>query len=189
MKHLLLLAALSLAPARADTIIALDSAAQTGSPGDTLIFTGMVSNTGLSTVFLNSANLNLAGNSFTPDFIDPFFNNVPVSLDAGQVTPDIELFEVLLNNPFTDTFGDYGGNYSLSGGVDANAGDPLASVDFTITAQSGSAAVPEPPVVSLVAVALAALAVSRSRYLAEIGRKGGEASGKARMEKLTPSNE
>jgi len=43
---------------------------------------------------LNSADLNLAGNSFTPDFIEPFFNNVPISLGPGQSSGDIQLFDV-----------------------------------------------------------------------------------------------
>src|ERR1035438_73547 len=80
--------------AQADIVITLDAAAQTDSPGNTLIFSGTLFNSSPDTIFLNGADLNLAGNSFTPDFSDPFFANVPVSLDPGQATSDIELFEV-----------------------------------------------------------------------------------------------
>ena len=64
----------------------LDSSDQAGGPGDTLTFTGILFNNGLSAIFLNRVNLNLAGNSFTPDFIGPFLNNVPFSLGSGQST-------------------------------------------------------------------------------------------------------
>jgi len=152
---------LAISAARADIIITLDAAAQAGSPGDTLIFSGTLSNTGLDTIFLNGADLNLAGNSFTPDFSDLFFANVPISLDPGQATSDIELFEVLLNNPFTDPFASYSSDYALSGGVDPSAQDLLASVDFTITAQNSTSAVPEPSSLALLAAALAAVVVLR----------------------------
>jgi hypothetical protein len=148
--------------AQADIVITLDAAAQTGSPGHTLIFYGTLFNSSPDTIFLNGADLNLAGNSFTPDFSDPFFANVPVSLDSGQAASDIELFEVLLNDPFTDPFDSYSGNYALSGGADPNAQGLLTSVDFTITAQNGPFVVPEPSSLALLAAALAAFVVLRA---------------------------
>ena len=149
--------------ARADIIITLDAAAQTGSPGDTLIFSGVMSNTGPDTVFLNGADLNLSGNSFTPDSSDPFLANVPVSLDPGQATSDIELFDVLINHPFTDPFASYSGSYTLSGGADPAAQDLLTSVDFTVTAQNGTSAVPEPSAFALLATALTAIVAVRCK--------------------------
>jgi hypothetical protein len=148
--------------ARADIIITLDAAAQTGSPGDTLIFSGTLFNSSSDTIFLNGADLNLAGNSFTPDFSDPFIANVPVSLDPGQGTSDIELFEVVLNDPFTDPFTSYDGDYALSGGADPSAQGLLTSADFTITAENRSSAVPEPSSLVLLATALAGFVVLRS---------------------------
>jgi hypothetical protein len=116
--------------AKGGIIISLDAPDQAGALGNTLIFSGTLFNSSPDTIFLNGADLNLAGNSFTPDFSDLFFANVPVSLDPGQATSDIELFEVLLNDPFTDPFASYSGNYALSGGADPNAQDLLTSVDF-----------------------------------------------------------
>lgn len=147
---------LTISVARADIVITLDAPNQTGSAGETLIFSGTLFNSSPDTIYLNGADLNLAGNSFTPDFSDLFFANVPVSLDPGQASPDIELFEVLLNDPFTDPFAAYGGNYAMSGGADPSVQDSLASVDFIITAENGSSPVPEPSSLPVLAAALAA---------------------------------
>jgi hypothetical protein len=166
----MLLLAGSIAPA--DIVITLDAAAQTGSPGHTLIFSGTLFNSSPDTIFLNGADLNLAGNSFTPDFSDPFLANVPVSLDPDQATSDIELFEVLLNDPFIDPFVPYSGNYALSGGADPNAQDLLTSVDFTITAQNGASAVPEPSSLALLAAALAACVAIRIKPASRVIIKG-----------------
>ena len=149
--------------AKAGIIITLDTPAQIGSPGDTLIFTGTLFNNSSDTIFLNGGDLNLAGNSFTPDFADPFFANVPLSLDPGQATSDIELFDVLINDPFTDPFASYNGSYTLSGGADPAAQDLLTSVDFTITAQNGTSVVPEPSAFALLATALTAIVAVRCK--------------------------
>lgn len=141
--------------ARAGIIITLDAPDQAGAAGDTLVYSGTLFNNSPDTIFLNGVDFNLAGSSFTPDYLDPFLVNVPLSLDPGQSTADIELFEILLNNPFTDAFATYGGNYALSGGADSNAQDLLTSVDFTITAQGDGSAVPEPSSLPLMAISLA----------------------------------
>src|ERR1017187_8884523 len=107
--------------------ITLDNPIQTGYPGDTLVFAGVLTDSGQATVFLNGAILNLSGDSFTVDFIDTVFNNVPISLDPGQSTVSIELFDVAVNNLFTDPPGLYGGTYTLFGGIDCGAQDVLDS--------------------------------------------------------------
>lgn len=155
------LLAVGAASARANIIITLDDPSQTGTPGGTLSFTGILANTGLTTVFLNSANLNLAGSSFTPDFINPFFNNVPFFLDAGQSTTSIELFSVLVNNPFLDPNGAYVGSYTLLGGVDSGSQDILASADFTVNV--GATSVPEPSSIPVVAAVLLGM-LGRRRF-------------------------
>ena len=140
-RYLILLLLLGAAAAHASVLITLDNPNQTGNPGDTLMFNGVLSNTGLTTVFLNSVDLNLAGSSFSPDFVDPFLNNVPFVLNPGTTTSDILLFNVLVNNPFTDLPGTFAGTYTLLGGPDSTAQEILGSVDFGITVPD---AVPEP---------------------------------------------
>lgn len=151
MKTLLyLMASLALAAggARADDIqISFDFAFQTGIPGEELIFTGTITNNGADTVFLNGDSLNPSGDSFV--VTDQFYNTVPISLDAGQSSGDIELFDVTPNSHFTDTYGSFPGTYSLIGGVDGNAQDVLTLTDFTVDVA------PEPPPSILFAAGLA----------------------------------
>ena len=151
---LAVLAALSVRAA-----IVFDDPYQFGQPGDTLVFTGVLSNDGSATVFLNSDYVNLLGNSFALN--DLFFNNVPFSLDPGQSSSDIELFDFTLNNPFTDSSGTYPGIYNLLGGVNSDVQDMLAFTNFSITETSP---VPEPASIILLASALAALVVVRHTW-------------------------
>jgi len=76
-------------------VVVFDNSNQTGNPGGTLQFFGVISNTGSDTVFLNSDTLTLPGLSFT--IADQFLNYVPVSLDGGSSSGDIELFDVTLS--------------------------------------------------------------------------------------------
>jgi hypothetical protein len=156
---LLGLAALS---ARAELIVVLDIPVQIGNPGGTLFFTGILSNDGPSTVYLNSAQLNLAGNDFSAEFSDQFIQNVPVSLDPGQSSSSIELFDILVNDPFTDAAGAYNGKYQLLGGIDFDAQDVLGSADFLVNVNATSAA-PEPSLLGVIVGGLAGLITLRRR--------------------------
>lgn len=126
------LAALSVGVAHANIFIILDNPTQTGAPGSTLQFTGITSNTGIDTVYLNGDSLNLAGGG---DFSinDSFFVNVPISLVGGSSSGDIGLFDVTVSKPFDDAFTTYSGTYTLLGGVDGNAQDVLGQTDFSVT--------------------------------------------------------
>ena len=126
----LMLAALSAIPAMADITIVFDQPNQMGQPGQTLEFFGTITNNGSDTVFLNSDDVNLTSPSLTVN--DLFFSNVPVSLDPGQSSGDIELFDVMLSNPLLDTPATHLGIYTLFGGRDGDAQDNLASATFSV---------------------------------------------------------
>lgn len=159
------LTCLAVSEARADTVaITFDNPTQTGNPGDTLTFFGTILNSGTSTVFLNSDDLNLAGASFNTT--DLFFGNVPISLDSGASSGDIELFDVTLLSSFTDSFGPYGGTYTLFGGVDGNAQDLLTQDNFTVTA-TAPVATPEPATALLLATGLLGLGCLRYRKIVQ----------------------
>jgi hypothetical protein len=140
---------------RADIVLTFDSPDLTGQPGDTLQFFGVINNAGTDTVFFNADDINFSG-AASLNVTDLFFANVPISLDGGQSSGDIELFDVSLTDPFTDSFGLYPGSYTLTGGVDGNAQDALASADFSVTAQEATG-VPEPSAILLLVVFLSAL--------------------------------
>src|SRR5689334_8157798 len=108
--------------AQADLIIHLDQATLGSTQGETLVFKGIISNTGADQVFLNRDSLNLAGIGFT--FTDLFLLNVPISLLGGQSSVDIELFAV---NIFEGPAGINYGSYTLFGGGDGTAQDRLAT--------------------------------------------------------------
>ena len=154
--NILVLAALATAGARADILVVFDNPYQTGHPGDTLQFFGVISNTGSDTVFLNGDDLTPTGISFT--ITDQFFTNVPWSLDEGSSSGDIELFDVTVSNPLLDPPNIYPGTYTLLGGVDGDVGENLASAYFSVTtAPSVPAGVPEPGSWLLLGTALAGL--------------------------------
>jgi hypothetical protein len=171
---LLLLAA----PAHAQLNLSLLPASQAGNPGDTLNFTGMLSNPTAASdpnaysVFLNSDSPTFNG----PGTIDatPFFTNAPASLDpAGTMDANGNLTNTdTYNGPFFDITldpnaapGTYNGTFTILGGADGNASDTVATQDFSVTVLP--AAVPEASsVVSLgvlLALGLGGLVVSTRR--------------------------
>jgi len=114
--------------------ILLDAPSQSGVPGDTLVFRGVITNLDLeNAVFLNSYDLNIVAPDLAVDGLDDFFNNVPISLDAGASSGLIELFTVTIANPTLDPLGTFFGTYTLKGGADGGAADILGFADFDVT--------------------------------------------------------
>ena len=150
--NILVLAALAASSSSAGIVVVFDNSNQTGNPGGTLQFFGVISNTGSDTVFLNGDTLTLPGLSFT--IADQFFTTVPLSLGGSSSSGDIELFDVTLSNPLLDPAGPYPGSYTLIGGFDANAQDNLGSATFDVTTGSGATETPEPSTGFLLGVAL-----------------------------------
>jgi hypothetical protein len=111
----LMLALLGTVAAKADTLtITLDQPLQKAAAGDTVEFFGTITNDSSSTIFLNNDSFTLAGLSLT--FDDDFFNT-PISLDAGEASQDVELFDVTVSDPLLDAIGTYAGSYELLGGL------------------------------------------------------------------------
>lgn len=139
---ILALAATSALPARADGItVIFDTPDQAGSPGETIQYFGVITNTGTDTVYLNSDDINLDGGPDDFTFSDAsFYANTPSGyLDGGASTGDIELFDVTINDPFPDAlYTSYEGDFTLLGGVDGGSADVLAVASFSATV------VPEP---------------------------------------------
>ena len=161
MKGLLLsIALILLSPAGglADLLIALDSPYQGGVAGDELTFSGVITNLDpLNTLYLNNFDLNLAGNDFTTDGLDPFFADVPIFLTGGANSGDITLFTVSINNPLSDLPGTWDGAYTLLGGVDGNAQNIIGAVPFSVT----TVGTPEPASFGLFWIGMVLLGVRR----------------------------
>jgi len=129
---------------------------QTDAPGITLVFSGVLTNATGSTVFLNSAGINLAGGFLPADFdVTPFLVNAPLSLEGTQGTGAIDLFTVTIPNSFGD--GLYAGTFAVLGGADANAQEILGTANFFVGVAGTDA--PEPSTMWTVAVTLAASAM------------------------------
>lgn len=166
---LLLLAA----PAHAQLNLSLLPSSQAGNPGDTLNFTGTLSNPTLDSVFLNGDTPTFNG----PGTIDdsPFLFNAPLSLDplgttdgngnpTGTDTYTGPFFDVKLDPNAAP--GTYFGSFVVTGGADGSAQDTVATQDFSVTVLP-AAAVPEASsMISLgvlLALGLGGLAVSAKR--------------------------
>lgn len=163
--YTLILMMLGTAVAKADSVtITLDEATQSSAAGGTLEFFGTITNDTGETVYLNNDDLNLDGLSFTTT--DQFFTTVPISLDAGESSGDIELFDVTVSDPLADAAGTYSGTYTLFGGADGNAQDSLGSTDFSVTTTNP---VPEPGSIGLVLSGVAAAWLPISRKLRSLG--------------------
>ena len=161
----LILGALATAGAWGGIVITFDAPSQTGHPGQTLQFFGVISNNGDDTVFMNFDDLTLAGLSFTTN--DLFFTTVPLFLDGGSSSDHIELFDVTVSDPLLDSPAKYLGGYTLLGGAaaptdtDPGSQDNLASANFDVTTAPGGTAVPEPGSWLLLGTAVAGLGAAR----------------------------
>lgn len=141
------------APAAADSIsLMLSHPVQTGAPGSTLIFDATVSApfANSATVFLNFDNFGdtIPGANSIDD--SGFFLDFPLSLDPGDSFTGT-LFSVTL--PPGVAPGSYTGFFEIFGGSNAEAVNPLATVNFQINAT------PEPGSWVLLATGLGILAI------------------------------
>jgi hypothetical protein len=109
---------------------------QSGYPGDLLNYSGTVTNTGASEVFLNSSIFNLNGVGLALDD-SPFFTNFPFSLTGGQTFTG-ELFTVQIGP--TVVPGLYSGTFTIQGGPTDTDFNNLATQNFSV----GVGAAPEP---------------------------------------------
>jgi hypothetical protein len=157
---LMLAASLLVAPALADTLnLSLATPVQKGGPGSTLTFdaTVLAPLTNGATVYLNSDNFGLTIPGSTIDD-SGFLFNFPFTLDPGDQFTDT-LFTVTLPSYLVP--GTYDGFFEIFGGSSGDAQDPLATVDFKVSA------VPEPGTWLFLATGLGILATTlvRRRYL------------------------
>ena len=144
---LLTLAALAILPgaiARADSLaITFDHSILSAAPGQTVTFSGTITNLENATVNLNSCDVNLTG-PFTTDSCLDFLLFAPLFLGPLETTAPFDMFTVTADQPFTGSFGlQYPGIFTVLGGADGDAQDVLAQANFGVIVTPEIAA-PEP---------------------------------------------
>lgn len=131
----------------------LDITPLVGYPGETLTFSGTLTDNTGSTLFINSDSLSFEINGAADDL--PFKSNAPISIDAGDTSADFGMFEV--NIPGGQAIGPYTGLFTVLGGTDGTQLNNLGSAQFEVDVMT-----PEPAYYLLVACALAFMMVRRS---------------------------
>jgi hypothetical protein len=156
---LVVLAVAALDTARADVIFNLTPPMLSTAAGTTIEFTGTLTNTGSAEVFLNGDLSMLLYSNLTLND-SPFFANSPLSLAAGGGSYFGPFFDIIVDPVAVP--GVYTGSFMIQGGADSSTFSNVASQNFQVTVVSG---VPEPTVFIFVAIALAAIAFTRSRMI------------------------
>jgi hypothetical protein len=124
--------------------ISLDNTTLTGQPGDVLTFSGDLTNTTAATVYLTSAQINLADPDLTGDGT-PFLLNAPISVGPGGDSGDFDLFTVTIADPLTLSAGTYAGTIDVLSGPSFGSQSFDDQVGFQVDVQSGSSdPTPEP---------------------------------------------
>ena len=154
MRALLFLAVAAGCQAAPILTVAFSPNTESGFPGNTVIFSGSLTNNTGNTVFINSDTVTLTG--FPASALDdsPFLTNAPVSLGPNASTGVFVFLDVTIpNNQSPAT---YDGVFTALGGADGTAQDNLGSAAYHVQVQS--AITPEPSSLLLVGLGLAALA-------------------------------
>lgn len=154
---IVLLSLASLGSSASSIQITLSAPDQMGSPGQTLQFFGVLTDTTSDPkpIYLNSDSFTFSLNASDYTLTDNFAS-LPLSLSAGQSSGALDLFDITLAN--TALAGIYHGAYGLVGGEDGGTGTGMnnlgqASFSATVT----TATVPEPGTTALLGISLASI--------------------------------
>jgi hypothetical protein len=119
-----------------------------GNPGDTVHFSGSLTNTTNATVFINSDSI-----LFAIGVDDsPFFNNAPLSLGPLVGTGVFGMFDITI--PLAQAPGTYDGVFTVLGGGDSETLN-VGEAPFHLTVNASVTASPEPASTLLVGLGLA----------------------------------
>ena len=127
-------------------IFNLTPSALTTSPGGTVEFTGNLTNTGSTVVFLNGDAAGALPLILTLND-SPFFADAPLFLAANGGSYSGPFFDVTVDPAALPSI--YGGSFTIQGGADSSTFDNLATQDFQVTVT----ATPEPTSFMLMATA------------------------------------
>jgi len=146
----------------------LTNPSQSGAPGDTIQFTGTITNlSATDTVFFNGASSTSVSADLAID-ITPFLVNAPLFLAPGEVSPLFDIFDIAIAPGAVA--GPYLGNIvTLLGGVDSNAFDTLLDISADVNVATSSS--PEPGSALLLLVGLGVVAGLRWRDSVRFARE------------------
>jgi len=137
-----------------DILVSLDASSSLISPGQTITFTGTVSNLDSSIVYLNDCDVNLSGLSLEED-CSPFLTFAPLSLDPLETgIPSFSMFTITADLPYLDSLGVQSGSFDVLGGADPSGLNVLGSAAFSVDVET-----PEPSSVLLLLTACMVLAL------------------------------
>ena len=154
-----------------EVFVQLDSPTLTAGAGDTVVFSGTITNNDGFVIDLNSIDISLSG-MFTTDS-SPFFSG-PLTIDAPPGTTqtiDFSFFAVTVDDPYTDPFGIQTGVVTILGNVETNGVyDPSMTNSLGSATFSVDVITPEPSSFRMMLASLAAAAgatlISRRRRAA-----------------------
>lgn len=139
----------------ADITITLDATTLTAATGQTVGFSGVITNNGPSTVDLNDIDVNISSTAFMLDLTD-FFTG-PATLAGNSSTSSFAFFTA---TPDNDPSGIYDGLITILGGTEVgNVYDPttqniLGTAVFHVDVQAASQSAPEPSTLALMAIGI-----------------------------------
>jgi hypothetical protein len=161
-----------------DVFVQLDSPTLTAGPGDTVVFSGTITNNDGFVIDLNSIDIALNG-MFTTDS-SPFLLGPP-TIDAPPGTTqtiDFSFFAVTVDDPYTDPDGIQTGVLTILGNVETNGmydpsvNNSLGSTTFNVDVNT----VPEPSSFAMVLASLAgATLICRRRRTRRVNDRPGAA--------------
>ena len=116
-------------------IVDLARQAMEAAPGQTVTYSGTMTNLEPGVVDLNGINITFTGQAVVDSVV--FFSG-PISV-AGFGTSDLfPFFQITVDDPYTDPFGSLLGSFTIVGGIegingyDGNASDVLGSQNFQL---------------------------------------------------------
>ena len=98
--------------------IALLNSDLTVAAGQTVVFSGTITNTEAVTIDLNGCFVNAPGTLTGDCTTGLFFDNAPFTLDAGDTTPVIDLFSITVDPLYSGPYGHFSGNFQVLGNVE-----------------------------------------------------------------------
>jgi hypothetical protein len=150
----------------ANVSVSFDFQRLTASPGQTVTFSGTITNLESAIVDMNGCTITLPG-QFVFDCVGPFFANAPLTVDANQTSLPFDMFTVTVGVPYTDPFGlRPPGTFTVLGGVEGPGGYDGSTQNILGEASFQVDVVPEPGTATLFCFGVPLAMALRRRWCA-----------------------